>query len=153
MYIKEILEKYKDKKVRLYLDMDGTIVDYDFGNPDNYDTKRPLMERINKLKEIIKLFDNVELYILTICHKEKNVLEKNIWLDKYIPEIKKDNRIIIIRDVNGSKSSGDKKRDYFNNLNTSDTIVFIDDDPRILKAVKNDNKNNVIIYKDSVLSD
>ena len=50
MYLKEELLKLGDKKIRLYLDMDGTIVHYDVGKADDYHTKRPLIDRINKIK-------------------------------------------------------------------------------------------------------
>ncbi|MBR1416518.1 MAG: hypothetical protein IJ572_01710 [Bacilli bacterium] len=153
MYIKEELEKYKDKNIRLYLDMDGTIAHYELGNANNYDLKRPLLDRINKIKEINSLFPNITLYVLTICHEEKNILEKNEWLDKYLPEVIKDNRVIIIRNPKGNVTSAEKKRDYLNSLETTDTIILIDDDPRILNAIRKDNKNNVILYKDSILSD
>lgn len=46
MYLKEYLEKYKDKKVKLFVDMDGVIADYEFGVAKDYDTKRPLMDSI-----------------------------------------------------------------------------------------------------------
>ena len=39
MYLKEYLEKYNNKKVKLFVDMDGVIVDYDFGEPRDYDKK------------------------------------------------------------------------------------------------------------------
>lgn len=153
MYVIEELEKYKDKKVRLYLDMDGTFVHYDFGNADGYDLKRPLLDRIEKIKEINRIFDNITLYVLSICHENKHIEEKNIWLDKYLPEIEKEKRIIIVRDRKGNVSSADIKKEYLNSLVTDDIIILIDDDPRILQKIRDNNKNNVILYKDSILSD
>ena len=41
MYLKEFLDKYKDKKIKLYVDMDGVIADYDVGVARDYNKKRP----------------------------------------------------------------------------------------------------------------
>ena len=35
MYLKEYLEKIGDKKIKIYVDMDGVIADYDVGKPSN----------------------------------------------------------------------------------------------------------------------
>ena len=64
MYLKEYLEKYKDKKIKLFVDMDGVIADFDVGNPGEYDKKRPLFDSIKKL-EIVSQMPNVELYIFS----------------------------------------------------------------------------------------
>ena len=153
MYLKEELLKLSDKKIRIYLDMDGTIVHYDVGNAEDFHIKRPLMDRINKLKDINNSMDNVELYILSIGHEQRHVDQKNEWLDKYFPEIPKENRAIIIRNLHGQVSSADIKKNYINNLRTDDKIILIDDDPRILGSLNKENKNNAIILKDCVLSD
>ena len=153
MYLKEELLKLGDKKIRLYLDMDGTIVHYDVGKADDYHTKRPLIDRINKIKDINKSMNNIELYILSIGHEQKHIDQKNEWLDKYLPEIPNDNRVILIRNIYGQISSADIKKNYINNLKTDDTIILIDDDPRILGALNKENKNNAILFKDCILSD
>lgn len=153
MILKDKLLKLGDKKIRVYLDMDGTIVHYDVGNADNYHIKRPLTNRINKIKEIAETMDNVSFYILSIGHEQKHVDQKNEWLDKYLPLIPKDNRVIIIRNIHGQITSADLKKNYINNLKTDDVIVLIDDDPRILGSLNKENKNNAIILKDCILSD
>lgn len=153
MYLKDELLKLGDKKIRIYLDMDGTIVHYDVGNADDYHIKRPLMNRINKVIDIINTMDNVEFYILSIGHEQKHVDQKNEWMNKYLPQIPIENRNIIIRNVHGQLSSADVKKNFINNLNTDDVIILIDDDPRILGALNKENKNNAIIFKDCVLSD
>ena len=50
--IKDIV---KDKKTIMYVDMDGVIAAYDFGNPLDFANKRPLYTNIKKLEEISKL--------------------------------------------------------------------------------------------------
>ena len=153
MFIEEELKKYGDKNIRVYLDMDGTIVHYDIDGAYDYDKKRPLLDRIDKVKYLNDNYPNITFYILSICHEKKQIDEKNIWLDKYLPYIEKDNRVIIVRDPKGLITSGDVKRNYLNQLDTKDTIILIDDDVRILKAVKSNNRNHVVLYKDSILSD
>ena len=153
MFIENELLQLGNKNIRVYLDMDGTIVHYDVGNPNDYVYKRPLINRINKIKYLMDKYPNIEFYILSIGHEDKHIVEKNKWLDMYLPEIKKENRVILIRDVNAQLTSATIKKNYLNNLNTDDTIVLIDDDPRILGAILKDNPNNVILYKDSILSD
>ena len=78
MYIKEVLKKYKN--IKLFIDMDGVIADYEFGNAENFDKKRPLFDSIKKLEEISKM-TNIELYILSITRNDIGIKEKNIWLD------------------------------------------------------------------------
>jgi hypothetical protein len=153
MYLKDELIKLGDKKIRIYLDMDGTIVHYDVGVADNYDVKRPLFNRINNIKEIINTMKNIEFYILSIGNEPIHVEQKNKWLDKFLPEIIKENRNILIRNKNSQITSASIKKDYINSLKTDDIIVIIDDDPRVLGALYKDNRNNAILYKDSVLSD
>ncbi|MCR4580895.1 MAG: hypothetical protein K5666_00035 [Bacilli bacterium] len=153
MFLDKELKKIGKKNIRVYLDMDGTIVHYEVGNADNYDIKRPLLNRINNVKKIISEYDNISFYILSIGHEQKHIDQKNKWLDKYLPEIPKENRAILIRNIRGNKPSPEIKRDFINSIKTDDIIVLIDDDPRIIDAVRKNNKNNVILYKDSVLSD
>ena len=153
MFFEEEIKKLGDKNIRVYLDMDGTIVHFDLDGAHDYDIKRPLLDRINKIKYINSHYENVTFYILSICHELKQIKEKNKWLDEYLPEIDEDNRIIIVRDIRGPLSSGDVKRNYLNKLDTDDSIILVDDDRKILEAVSKNNVNKVILYKDSVLSD
>lgn len=150
MYLKEKLEEYKDKRISIYIDMDGVIVDYEVGKAFGYDKKRPLFSSIDKLKEISKM-ENVTMHILSISKTNKGVEEKNIWLDKYIPFIEKDNRNIISKEKNPNKASWKLKFEFLNKLN-GDVIILIDDDPSILHKIRNKNEN-IILFKDTVLID
>lgn len=150
MYLKEKLEEYKDKRISIYIDMDGVIVDYEVGKAFGYDKKRPLFSSIDKLKEISKM-ENVTMHILSISKTNKGVEEKNIWLDKYIPFIEKDNRNIISKEINPNKASWELKSEFLNKLN-GDVIILIDDDPSILHKIRNKNEN-IILFKDTVLID
>lgn len=150
MYLKEYLKKYEEKKIKLFIDMDGVIADYEFGNAENFDKKRPLYDSIKKLEEISKI-DNIELYILSITRENIGINEKNIWLDKYVNFIKKENRIIISKEGK-TQSSAQLKSEYLNSIKTEDTIIVIDDDPSILKEINKANKN-IVLLKDTVLVD
>ena len=151
MYIKEYLNKYNDKKIRLYVDMDGVIADYEFGCPYDYDKKRPLLDSIKKL-ELLSSMDNIELYILSVTRLDEGIEQKNIWLDKYAPFFKKDNRIIISRESNNMNNSSVLKSNYLNDLSTNDLLIVIDDDPLVLKEINKLNKG-IILLKDSALID
>lgn len=152
MYLKDYLEQYKNKKIKMFVDMDGVIVDYVVGSTDDFDKRRPLTTSISKLKELNDE-GNVELHILSVTRMDKGVKEKNVWLDKYAPIFEKENRVIISRESNDFKSSAELKSEYLNGVERDESvIVFIDDDPRVIKAVGELNKD-VIILKDTALVD
>ena len=74
--IKEICRK--NKKVDMYIDMDGTIAEYHLYNPEEISRKmeeeylknEPLKNVIDVLEEISKI-NNIEMYILSLS-KTKN---------------------------------------------------------------------------------
>ena len=96
MYFREFIEQYNNKRIKLFVDMDGVIADYILGEPSNYDKKRPLFSNIEKLEEVSKM-DNIELYILSVTRKTEGIEQKNVWLDRFAPFFKKEHRIIISR--------------------------------------------------------
>ena len=146
--IKELSEK---KEVMLYVDMDGVIASYNIGKPLDFLNKRPLKENINKLEKVSEL-PNVELYILSICKKDSQIEDKNIWLDKHAPFFKKENRVIISKEKIENITSPEIKSNYLNNVKTDKQIVFLDDDNAILKKVMNSVKD-IIVFQDSELID
>lgn len=152
MYLQEYLKQFKDKKIKLFVDMDGVIADYDFGMPKDYDTKRPLYDSIKKL-EVISKMPNVELYIFSVTRYSTGFKQKNWWLDKYAPFFKENNRIIISREDNNMTESSILKAEYLKNYKRDGSIlILIDDDPKNLKDVKKLN-DDVILLKDTVLVD
>ena len=114
MYLKEYLEQFKDKKIKIFVDMDGVIADYNVGVPQDYDRKRPLYDSIDKL-EIISKMPNVELYIFSATRYSEGIEQKNWWLDTYAPFFKKENRIILSREANNMTASSTLKADYLTN--------------------------------------
>ena len=152
MYFMDEMNKYKDTNIKLFVDMDGCIVDYQVNNAKGYDKKRPLKNNIKLLEQLSKK-DNIELYILSITRYNPGYEEKNTWLDEYVPFIEKDHRIIISREANNMTKSPVLKANYLKQYKDSnDTIILIDDDPRILEAV-NEMVPNVVLYKDTIFVD
>lgn len=152
MHFYELIQKQtKNKKTRIYVDMDGVIASYDIGKPYDFENKRPLTTNIKTLSKINNL-ENTELFILSICKKDSQIKEKNNWLDKYAPFFQKDNRIIISKESNPNLSSKELKLNYLKSLKTDNQIILIDDDNEIIKNIK-DNAKNIILYQDSELID
>ena len=152
MYLKEYIKKFENQKIKMYVDMDGVIADYEVGIPYDFDKKRPLISNISKLEDISKL-DNVELFILSITRMNKGYEEKNIWLDKHAPFFKKENRVIISRESNDFISSYELKSNFIKEIQKDGSVIIvIDDDPRNLKEIRKLNED-IILLKDTALID
>ncbi|MBR0491493.1 MAG: hypothetical protein IJJ82_05570 [Clostridia bacterium] len=149
MYIDDVLEQYKDKKIKLFVDMDGVIADYEVGLARDYDKKRPLKSNIKKLKEISEN-PNIEMNILSVTRYDKGFEEKNIWLDKYAPFFQKKNRNIISRESNGFEKSSILKANFIKGIKRNKIIIIIDDDPLVLKRIHKENED-VVLLKDTAL--
>ncbi len=149
MKIVEEIEKYAlDKKIKLYVDMDGVIAEYDFGKPLNFLNKRPLLNNIKLLEEISQI-KNVDIHILSICKKDFEIKDKNVWLDNHAPFFPKNNRHIISKETYKNTSSADLKINF---LNSQDGFkILIDDDNDILKKVSK-NVKDIVLYQDSSLA-
>lgn len=152
MHFYELIKQLsKDKKIIIYIDMDGVIASYDLGKPLNFRTKRPLTTNINTLKKINTL-TNIELHILSICRKDYQIQEKNDWLDKYAPFFDKNKRTIISKENNPNYQSKELKANYLKSLNINEQIVCVDDDNEVLKHISQE-LPNIILYQDSELID
>ena len=143
--INEIKTMAKDQKIDIYVDMDGVIAEYDFGRPLDFLNKRPLLGNIKVLEEISKI-PNVEMHILSICKKDSQINDKNVWLDKYATFFKKENRNILSKETYTDRSSSELKVDFLNNIESFK--ILIDDDNGILKEVDKKVKN-ISLYQDS----
>ena len=151
MYFKEYLKKFDNKKIKLFVDMDGVIVDYVVNDLD-YSNKRPLLTNIKKIEEVSKM-DNVDVFVLSISRTDKGIKQKLDWLNKYVPFIKNENKIIISRETSNINTSYKIKTEYLKNLKRDGSIIImLDDDPKILKDIAKTSKD-VILLKDCVLVD
>lgn len=78
---------YKYKKVAMFVDMDGTIVEYIIHPSGSITTKskglflngKPIEIVINELEKISKI-ENLDLYILSMARSNIIVKEKKEWL-------------------------------------------------------------------------
>lgn len=152
MYFYNLIEKMaKDEKIIIYVDMDGVIASYDFGRPLDFANKRPLTTNIKTLEKVSYL-KNVELHILSVCRKKREVKDKNDWLDKYAKFFDKDKRIILDKNSNPTFTSKELKLNYLKTLNYNDKVIFIDDDNEVLRFIR-DNLKDIILFQDSELID
>lgn len=152
MYLKEYIKKFENQKIKMFVDMDGVIADYEVGIPHDFDKKRPLISNITKLEEI-SMLENVDIYILSITRMDKGYNEKNKWLDKNAPFFKKDNRIIISRESNDFIPSPELKSNFLKEVKRDGSvIILIDDDPAVLHKIQETSKD-IVLLKDTVLVD
>ena len=130
-----------NKNIKLFLDMDGTIVEliYDlhesFKNSGVYIKKRPIKPIIEQINKIQKKYKKIDIYILSCSHSNEMVKEKNEWLDINIPNIKKENRVFLVKE-NGEYTNENiykVKSEYIkNNISNDEIAILIDDDNNIL---------------------
>ena len=152
MYFEDYLKKYGDKKIKLFIDMDGVIADYNYGEPKNYDKKRPLFDSIKKL-EIISKMPNVELFIFSATRYNEGIEQKHWWLDTYAPFFKKENRIILSREANNMTKSAILKTNFLRDYERDDSIlIVIEDDPQNMDAIR-EQSEDIVLLKDTVLVD
>ena len=152
MYFYNLIKNLtKNKKLIIFVDMDGVIASYNFGKPLEFYNKRPLYTNIKTLKRVSEL-ENVELHILSVCVFNRQIKDKNNWLDKYANFFKKENRMIISKESNNNLSSKELKLNYLKSQETDKQIILIDDDNEVLKTIRKGTKN-IIIYQDSELID
>ena len=152
MYFENYLKELGNKKIKVFVDMDGTIVDYVVGDTTNFDGRRPLLHNLKNLENASKMA-NVEIYILSAARLHSGLDQKLNWLDKYAPFIKKENRIILIREDNDFLPAKILKANYLEQLEKDDSIVIVvDDDRQVIDEIKAKNLD-IIVLKDTALVD
>lgn len=151
-FLNKIKDLTKKEELIIFVDMDGVIADYDFGNKLDFKNKRPITTNINTLRQVSNL-PNVTLCILSICKKECEIKEKNSWLDKNASFFSKQNRYIISKEKNLNSDSKTIKVNFIKNYdNKGKKVVVIEDDNSILKLMRKE-LNDVILFQDSSLLD
>ncbi len=139
--IKTICCKYK--KVAMFVDMDGTIVEYIVHPFGSITTKskglflngEPIKSVINELEKISKI-DNLDLYILSMARSNIIVHEKKEWLKNNASFINEDRYIILNREAG---DYGDDNRNIIKAKkiqekleNDYDYAIFLDDDHKVI---------------------
>lgn len=141
----DTIEKYNDKNITLYVDMDGVIAEYDIGNFD-YNTIRPLKSNIKRIKELIKK-DNINVKILTVCKTNKIVAEKKDWIKKYMSFFDIDDVIFLSKEKEEYKGidSMELKSNYLKtNINDNNINILVDDDNSIIKYIRKNNPKTIV---------
>ena len=89
------------KKANVFVDMDGVLSVYERALEEVmygegfFLNRPPIFNIINLVKEMIKE-DKYNVYILSsVIESPYCVDEKNIWLDKFLPEVEYDNRVFL----------------------------------------------------------
>lgn len=151
--IKNIIEN-RSKKIAIFVDMDGVVADYRFGEGENiksnkqglYLNKRPIHTTINNLKKINDEID-CKMYILSSCLYKEQALEKDLWITKYMPFIKKENRLFILSDnfESRKKLKINKIKEKLD-LNECELAILIDDTHDILFMAISELKERIIPF-------
>lgn len=144
--IKELCKKHE--KVCMFVDMDGTIVEYtvfeseeDFlKNAEIFEYARPLTSVIEKLEELEKI-PNLTLYILTLAKNTAIVGRKKVWLRKNAPFFDQDKIIILDKETGGYTH---QNKIFVKTAQISrvmketgcDFAIFLDDNQRLLREAK-----------------
>jgi len=152
--IKEICNK--NEKVAMFIDMDGTIVEYTVYQEGELtkDTKgkfidgKPIDIVIKNLERISHI-ENIDLYILSLSKSNIIVEEKKHWLKKHASFIKENNWIII------NKEAGEynkENRDYIKSMKIKEKLeeyncaILLDDDHKILRYTQEDLKGKGYVF-------
>ena len=111
----------KNQNIEIYLDMDGTIVEFLLDNDNNflkdgeYLKKKPISPILDIMKKIKEKYPLIKFKILSCAGTNQMKKEKNEWIDKYIPYICNEDRIIFSKFLTceASKFSADKESKNF----------------------------------------
>lgn len=119
-------------KYKLFVDMDGTIATWksacsleEILQKDYFRDLPPYQEVVDAIRLIINCVPEIEVFSLSAYMPENEyaVDEKNEWLDEYLPEIKKSNRIF----VPCSRSKTDAIEEKFLCIGLNPSFVLLDD--------------------------
>lgn len=136
----------ENKKVAMFIDMDGTIVEYKVfpegaistSTKGEFIEAEPVVAVIDNLKKISSI-NNIDLYILSLSKSNIIEEEKKVWLRNNVSFIDEDKWII----VNKEKGEYNKEnRDFIKaekiieKSGDYDYLMLLDDDHKILKTTQ-----------------
>lgn len=105
-------------KIRIFVDMDGTIARFHDENlylermfeKGFFRDLKPFENAVSAIKELVK--DNTsEIFILSATVNSCSLEEKQEWIDRYLPEIDKEHRIFTSLNVPKSEAIGHRLTD------------------------------------------
>ena len=111
-------------KHRLYVDMDGTLAEFksvtyeeQLFEKNYFSNLKPFKNVVGAIKKIISEDNDIEVYILSayLTDSKYALNEKNMWLDRYLPEIDKEHRIFV--------PCGSDKKECIENLCADDFLL------------------------------
>ena len=156
MFFLEEIKKVKDNysnKIAIFVDMDGVISDYRFGEgkniennvPGTYLNKRPIKTAINILNEVYNKFD-FDMYILSSCRHAEQTIEKSKWLEKNMSFIDNKHQLFVVSDTFEDRKilKINKIKEVMNNK--YDKVIMIDDTHDILFLAIKELGDKVIPY-------
>ncbi len=147
MEIIKIIEELKNqnKRIRMFVDMDGTIIENVYNLEKSYEQKggylkkRPITPIIDVINLVKERYEDIEVNILSCAMTNNMVQEKNEWINIHMPNIKYENRIFLIKE-NGDFSEDTirfVKSEYIKaNLQENEIAILIDDSNVILNESK-----------------
>ena len=145
-FIEVIKEKCREhEKVKLFVDMDGTIAEYPVLKTNEaekkmtelYGSTKPLMPVIEVLGEISKI-PNLEMYILSLSKNDEITAKKEVWLKKYVPFIKESNHLILTRGKGYTDETRDiaKPENIVKHKEPGCYLIMLDDDHKVLRIAQ-----------------
>ena len=150
--LKKIIDEKNIKNLGIFVDMDGVIADYRFGEgkniinniPNVYANKRPIKTTINNLKKISKEI-KCDINIISSCLYNEQKVEKINWIDKNVNFISKENIYIIIsKNFEARKEMKVNKISEIMKKKQYDYSILIDDTHEILFLALEKGKGKII---------
>ena len=129
----------ENKKVAMFVDMDGTITVYDV-YPES-DVNKNMADNYQMLEPVN--------YVIDILRDRSITEEKKIWLNKYVNFIDEDKWIIVTKELgeynkeNRDTIKAEKMKEKLNKYNYE---ILLDDDHKILKETQKILGNNASVF-------
>ena len=142
----KFIEDNKDKKIALFSDMDGVMVQFEFDYNNSivndqdgsfFLNKQPINTVINFYQNLNN-YDNLDLYILSACSYEHQAKAKEKWLENYAPFFDKDKQIYVVKETTKytKENKSDIKTEFIaNKVNECgyDYALYFEDEYGMLK--------------------
>lgn len=146
----------ENKRVAMFIDMDGTITEYEVYPEElvtqkmnsGYSEYEPVEYIINILKNVDEI-PNIDLYILTLARNSKIIEEKKNWLRKYVNFIKEENWIFINKELGEYDKTNRniiKAEKIKEKIKEYDHAILLDDDHKILKEAQMMLKDKISVF-------